>query len=435
MCASRILLLLSLVAVALSQVSRTPKGAYGSQHHETQVEQPEQIHISWPGIAGQMAVTWVTPGNTTDPGSYVYYGDSPGNLSLSTSGSYHRYTAGGWNNTIHTVVLTGLTPSSTYFYRCASFSREDADNGLSPTFSFQAAPAPDDFPLPLNVAVYGDMGTQWGSNQTVTYMTDRVTDGDVDFLLHVGDIAYDEGDEFVWDTFFRDIEPYAARIPYMTCPGNEDHWYNFTSYLNRFYMPGQQPTAPLCPTYYSIDYSMLHVVSYDTEMDFYPGSEQYAWLQQDLEWANAPVNRTLRPWVVMIGHRPLYCSTNDYYDCGMWGPEKRKVLEPLMAQYSVDIYLCGHVHSYERTYPVLNGTVQSYNYNNPGAPVHVTVGTAGAGLTGHWSTKPAWSVRRISTYGVANMRVVNETTLEWSFAVDLNGTIADSFTLYKDITR
>ena len=57
-----------------------------------------------------------------------------------------------------------------------------------------------------------------------------------------------------------------------------------------------------------------------------------------------------------------------------------------------------------------------------------------AGLTGHWSTKPAWSVRRISTYGVANMRVVNETTLEWSFVVDLNGTIADSFTLYKDIT-
>jgi hypothetical protein len=37
------------------------------------------------------------------------------------------------------------------------------------------------------------------------------------------------------------------------------------------------------------------------------------------------------PWIVMYGHKPLYCSTNDYYDCEVGAPMRiRPAVEPLM---------------------------------------------------------------------------------------------------------
>ena len=38
-------------------------------------------------------------------------------------------------------------------------------------------------------------------------------------------------------------------------------------------------------------------------------AKQYAWLVTDLEAANTKENRAKRPWVVLMGHRPMYCPT------------------------------------------------------------------------------------------------------------------------------
>lgn len=74
----------------------------------------------------------------------------------------------------------------------------------------------------------------------------------------------------------------------------------------------------------------------------------------------------------------LPSSTNDYYDCQVKGPkELGPQLEPLMRQYGVDLYLAGHLHNYERSYPVYNGSVVSTSYVKPNATVHVVVGMAG----------------------------------------------------------
>ena len=52
-------------------------------------------------------------------------------------------------------------------------------------------------------------------------------------------------------------------------------------------------------------------------------------------------------------------------------------LEPLMERYSINVYLTGHEHNYERTWPVLNGT-QVNSYDQPGKPVHIVTGSGGA---------------------------------------------------------
>ena len=44
-------------------------------------------------------------------------------------------------------------------------------------------------------------------------------------------------------------------------------------------------------------------------------AKQYEWLVTDLEAANREENRSKRPWIVLMGHRPMYCSETDKDDC------------------------------------------------------------------------------------------------------------------------
>ena len=37
----------------------------------------------------------------------------------------------------------------------------------------------------------------------------------------------------------------------------------------------------------------------------------YDWLDKDLAEANQPENREKRPWVIVMGHKPMYCSNDD----------------------------------------------------------------------------------------------------------------------------
>jgi hypothetical protein len=59
------------------------------------------------------------------------------------------------------------------------------------------------------------------------------------------------------------------------------------------------------------------------------------------------------------------------------GAPFQQQIEPLMLKYSVDMYLSGHMHMYERTFPLIDGKViQAGNvYVNPKAPVHVVQAT------------------------------------------------------------
>ena len=37
-----------------------------------------------------------------------------------------------------------------------------------------------------------------------------------------GDVAYANGNQYVWDAFARDMEPLYARVPALLSPGNHD---------------------------------------------------------------------------------------------------------------------------------------------------------------------------------------------------------------------
>ena len=71
---------------------------------------------------------------------------------------------------------------------------------------------------------------------------------------------------------------------------------------NRFHMPDNGNHV----WWYSYDYGMVHMIMMSTEHDYNPGSRQYQWLENDLK----SVDRRKTPWVMIGGHRAMYCSAN-----------------------------------------------------------------------------------------------------------------------------
>lgn len=167
---------------------------------------------------------------------------------------------------------------------------------------------------------------------------------------------------------------------------------------------------------------------------------QLNWLKRDLKAATSPENLRVRPWIIVMGHRPMYCS-NDDGDCPKGGDRPtRFFLEQLFCEYGVDLHLYAHEHSYERLWPVYNGVVlngtanPSEPYQNPRAPVHVVTGSAGCQekVDPFWKQRPSWSAFRSSDYGYARMQIHNATHLSIEqVSDDQGGRVIDKITIRK----
>lgn len=365
-------------------------------------------------------------------------GLSAGKYTEVYNGTTTTYTDGNWQGLLHTVVMHSLTPSQTYFYSCDV-------GGTGKEYSFKA-PVPVGT-LPVTLGLIADLGEACDrpgcGNSTLSALEKAASAGEFDVLVHAGDIAYTSGSQGIWDEYMREMEPTAARVPYQVCAGNHEHYFNFSGYRHRFAMPDEAgvsttvdgtPTLAVNNIYHSSDVGGVHIVGFSTEHDYSTTSEQLAFLRRDLQRAAA--NRDRVPWIVVYAHRPIYCSTNDYYDCKVAGPTHiGPAIEPLLAEFKVDLFVAGHLHNYERSYPVMNGTVVSTSYENATAPVHVVVGMAGCdeGLTNTWSSpSPSWSVVRRATLGYGRLVAHNRRTLSFEYVLSANGTVVDSFNLTKN---
>ncbi|EFY93510.1 acid phosphatase precursor [Metarhizium acridum CQMa 102] len=241
-------------------------------------------------------------------------------------------------------------------------------------------------------------------------------------------------------------------------------------------MPGQE-SGGVTNFWYSFDYGLAHFISFNGEAD-YPYSpewpfardvkggeskpkknetfitdsgpfgavdgsiytkesyEQYRWLEKDL----ASVDRKKTPWVIAMSHRPMYSSQVSDYQKNM-----RDAFEGLFLKYGVDAYLSGHIHWYERTFPLgNNGTIDKdaiINNNtfrtNPGKSItHIINGMAG-NIESHMTLEKGQSPLNITCvldqlhYGFSKLTIHNETVLTWSFVKGSDGSSGDDFTLIK----
>mmetsp|Transcript_47662 Transcript_47662/g.102066 ORF Transcript_47662/g.102066 Transcript_47662/m.102066 type:complete len:472 (+) Transcript_47662:66-1481(+) len=279
-----------------------------------------------------------------------------------------------------------------------------------------------------------------------------------DAVFHMGDMAYDLHSDggARGDLFMRRLEPVSARTFYQTVPGNHERMANdtFAQYQARFHMPAESnqgatrssETSPF-KLWWSADINGVHVAGLNTEV-FHNASEgvaeeMMAWLRQDLITANR--RRHLQPWVVLLGHRPSYCSEPDGWckRMGTTGPAFRDEFESLLYEQQVDLALWGHQHVYERSWPVFNRTVAAKHYHNSAAPVHIVTGAGGntddfmamsmeAVLQpdGEWSAFLDAGRVHFCSYG--RLLAANSTHLQVEQVNGITGSIMDEFWIVKD---
>lgn len=111
----------------------------------------------------------------------------------------------------------------------------------------------------------------------------------------------------------------ASSFPWMMGPGNHeaDCNYTYANYLGRF--AAQNLTRSLhgpasgSSRWYSFELGPVHFTMFDTDAYgfdevAYVLEEQYRFIQADL----AAVDRDRTPWIVLMSHRPMYCSPSSY---------------------------------------------------------------------------------------------------------------------------
>lgn len=293
----------------------------------------------------QMIITWVTLDFEKDMQPLVEYG--PQIVNIPVKGYTKIFKDGGLEGrqiAVHQVVLNNLKPNQTYLYHCGS------NYGWSSIYSFRTMRI--DQSWSPKFAVFGDMGNV--NAQSLPRLQEETMQGFYDAILHVGDFAYDmhTDNARVGDAFMNQIQPIASYLPYMTCPGNHEAMYNFSNYVYRFNMPNSDGSSIGGDNnhFYSINIGPIHLISFSTEFYYFLEYgfrqiiNQYNWLENDLKTANLPENRALRPWIITMAHRPMYCSNADSDDCTKFDDRVRKGmpfigtygLEELFFKYGVD---------------------------------------------------------------------------------------------------
>ena len=270
----------------------------------------------------------------------------------------------------HVITLPVLPSNAPVYYRVRSSGVTLAESILYP---------PRGAAQSFRFAVYGDFG--WGNDATGTVngapaaIAARVDASDPHLTLTVGDNIYNNGQPGLYDSYwFAPYAPVNRRAPVFPAVGNHDvdNPSNGQPFIDFFHLPKNGPAAYLERSY-SFDYGNAHFAVVDVnpfvfKIDTTAQAAIKSWLANDLA-------ATTQRWKFVLFHQPAYTSSGP----GVHSPATilQNEIQPICAQYGVQMVFQGHNHFYERINPI-NGV----NY--------ITTGGGGRGLT-HPTISPTYS--------------------------------------------
>ncbi len=239
---------------------------------------------------------------------------------------------------LHELKLDGLQPDRAYYYQVES--QDDLGRVLtSPILSFQTAPGKG---VPYAFCVISD--TQ-GNPEVSGKIAQHAWALRPNFLLHPGDLVSTGGDKRQWvEEFFASMKPLLERVPFYPVLGNHEqdarYYYDYVS-------------LPEPEYHYTFEYGNAQFFIIDSNRKVERDSEQYRWLDEALGDSRAL-------WKIVSYHHPAYSSDeNDYGDTwtgpSTQGDSRTRELVTLFDYHGVDIVWSGHIHSYERTWPLREG--------------------------------------------------------------------------------
>lgn len=308
---------------------------------------------------------------------------------------------------IHQVLLPNLRPATTYFVQ--SESRLGDQTVMSGWESFRTASLPG---TGVKIAIVGDTQDHPEANKLVA---NAMYAERPDAVMIVGDLVGMGWKKEQWEhDFFGSMRPLFSHVPLLPVIGNHDR--NARIYYDLMATPAPE----YCYTYTTGDVQFFAI---DTNRDVRPGSPQYRWLEAALKASTAK-------WKIAAHHHPPYSSDNDDFGDSSVEPttDGEPDVRPLCAlydKYGVDVCFAGHIHSYERTYPIRAGKVVGEGKGT----VYLVVGGGGGDLETAKPTRSVYSrvVRTVHHFG---MIWVDAYALEFR-AYDDQDRLFDTYTISK----
>ncbi|MBA7553250.1 3',5'-cyclic adenosine monophosphate phosphodiesterase CpdA [subsurface metagenome] len=219
----------------------------------------------------------------------------------------------------------------------------------------------------------------WDPNSTNIYrrnITESVIQNNpnLEFILHSGDMVNNGGEQDDWDKYYEDIGlALQNNVQFYYAVGNHEMYtyplpdgsygpieMDFATYLANVEMPGNE-------RYYSINFNQIHFIIINTD-EYWEGSLELTLEQED--WIVDDLKANSKDFTVAMFHRPCYSvrsegRVNDAI-------EIRKVLEPILIEYGVDLVFSGHDHYYYRT---IREGVTHIVTGGAGAPLYIPTET------------------------------------------------------------
>ncbi len=269
---------------------------------------------------------------------------------------------------------------------------------------------------PYRFALFGDSGAGTPEQRVIAA---QVAASKPDFVFITGDIVYSRGRISEYrEKYFPFYESLIASVPVAAAPGNHDIATpdvrgnpDAMGYFHYFNLPLNGPEGVNAPPLegpeqdraaviaasngkfprmanYSFDYGNSHwlVIDANRWVDF-KDPKLRAWIAADLKNSRAT-------WKFVAVHQPGFNSSDAHFN-----EQRTRLVSDLFEAGGVDIVWAGHVHNYQRSFPMkfanasgpdLRGRVSGdwtldKNYDGatrtrPNGPIYIVSGAGGAGL-------------------------------------------------------
>lgn len=288
---------------------------------------------------------------------------------------YSRVSASGIKpRRVYHSALSNLKPGSTFSYRVLK-------NGKVVFASEAKAPKAQD--QAYRFVAFGDIGC--GTVQQ-KLLANRAFQEKPDLVIVPGDIVYERGliseyDKNFWPIYNAETSNDSGSallrsVPFVSAPGNHD---TDTRDLDKFpdalayYLFWEQPlNGPVCAeggpfvpkliasdanrkpfiegagdsyprmTNYSFNYGNAHwtIIDSNPYVDF-TDTTLNSWVARDLASAKDAT------WRFIVFHHPGFNSAREHYE-----QQQMRLLTPIFENGKVDVVFNGHVHNYQRTFPL-----------------------------------------------------------------------------------
>ena len=247
---------------------------------------------------------------------------------------------------------SGLAVDTKYYY--GVFDGDTLLSGGTADSFFRTQPRAEPG-RPLRFWVMGDSGDGGLIQKNVYEAMKAHVAGDgrpLDAFIHLGDMAYDDGTDPMFQLNFFDVYEETLRntVTWSTMGNHEGHSANgmlgIGPYYDAYVLPTQGEAGGVpsgSEAYYSFDLGPIHFVCLNSHDEARGEADRMAnWLRQDLAGNDSE-------WLIAFWHHPPYSKGSHHSDVEDQLVEMREVMMPILESHGVDLVLAGHSHIYERS--------------------------------------------------------------------------------------